>query len=75
VCKEFPRVPASPGAAFEEVGEEIGVVRGQGAELVRRVCLASSSWLSAQRGSRYMKPPGGHGPGATSMKIAVMRTV
>jgi hypothetical protein len=35
------------GFAFDEVGEEIGILRGQGAEL-GRVCLASSSWLSCK---------------------------
>ena len=46
---EFEKV----GLAFEEVGEEIGIL-GQGTELVGSVCLASSPWLSAQRGSRFM---------------------
>jgi transposase len=45
---EFEKV----GLAFEEVGEEIGIL-GQGTELVGSVCLASSSRLSAQRGSRF----------------------
>jgi hypothetical protein len=35
------------GLAFEEVGEEIGILGGQGWSWSRSVCLASSSWLSA----------------------------
>jgi hypothetical protein len=44
---EFDQV----GLAFDEVAEEIRVVRGQGAELVEERLLGRS-WLSAQRGSR-----------------------
>ena len=53
------------GLAFEEVGEEIVILRGQGAELVEGGCLTSSSWLSAKRGSRYMNISRRHEPGAT----------
>jgi hypothetical protein len=38
---------------FEEVGEEIGILHGQSAELSRNVCLASSSWLKRAAWSRH----------------------
>jgi len=60
-CDEFEEI----GLAFEEVGEEIGILAGQGSELVESVCLASSSWLSAQRGSRVMTASSRRGPGGT----------
>ena len=47
---EFEKV----SLAFDEVGEKIGVVGGQAWSWSGSVCLASSSWLSAQRGSRFM---------------------
>jgi hypothetical protein len=70
---EFEKV----GLAFEEVGEEIGIL-GQGTELVGSGCLASSSRLSAQRGSRFMNISRRGGAGrarrdATHREIAVAR--
>jgi hypothetical protein len=68
------------GLAFEEVGEKIGIVRGKGAERSSSVCLASSFWLSAMRGSRFMNTSCRREPGAakarrdaTNMEIAAAR--
>ena len=43
------------GLAFEEVREEIGVVRGQGAELVEEGLLgALAAWFSSFRSENFL---------------------
>jgi len=42
------------GLAFEEVGEEIGIVRGEGAELVEECLLGLQLLAERKRGSRVM---------------------
>jgi hypothetical protein len=53
------------GLAFEEVGEEIGIVGGQDAELVEERLLRLQLLAERKRGSRFMNASRRRGPDAT----------
>jgi hypothetical protein len=66
--------PASSNAAEHRclggalTGLEIGIVRGQGVELVEERLLRASSRPSSKRGSRFMTASGRCGPGAAKAR-------
>jgi hypothetical protein len=70
-CDEFEEV----GLAFEEVGEEVGILDGQGAELVEerlrglQLLAERPAWVAVHDTSRR------HGASATHSEIAVARFV
>jgi hypothetical protein len=73
---EEPALELAAMSSRRLVSPSIRSVKKSGARSwSRRVCLASSSWLRAMRGSRFMTASRQRGAGATHSEIAVARFV